>query len=77
MRGLAVIVGIVGLLALAVGIVYFVVPAHSLPSFMGTIAHSNGHRAKRGVGAVVVGAVLVVVAVVMAVVGGNRSRVRW
>jgi hypothetical protein len=73
MRALALVVGIIGILAIAAGIVYFTVPAHSLPSFMGTVAHSHNHRTKRGTVAVIVGVVLLVVAVGMAIVD-RRSR---
>lgn len=77
MRGIAVVVGIIGILALAAGIVYFTVPAHSLPSFMGTIAHSNAHRSRRGIAAVIVGVVLLVVALGLAIAGRSRGRARW
>ncbi len=77
MRGLAVVIVIIGLVALAVGIVYYVVPAHSLPSFLGTITHSDAHRTKRGLYAVVGGAIITLIGIVMVVAGGGRRRVRW
>jgi hypothetical protein len=51
---------IVGALALVAGVVYFTVPAHSLPSVMGQLPHATAHRTKRGVVSLVAGAVLVV-----------------
>lgn len=76
MKWLALLVGLIGALALAAGIVYLTVPAHSLPSIMGSIHNSNIHRTKRGDVATAVGAVLIVVAIVMAVAstGGRRAR---
>ena len=64
---------LIGLISVAVGIVYFSVKAGSLPSFIpGHIAHSTAHRTKRGLIAVIVGAVVLVIAVVGASVGRRR-----
>ena len=64
---------VIGLILIAVGIVYFTVKAGSLPSFIpGHIAHSSAHRSKRGLIAVIVGAVVLLVAVVGASVGRRR-----
>ena len=64
---------LIGLVLIAAGIVYFVVKAGSLPSFMpGHIAGSTGHRSKRGLIAVIVGVVVLLVAVVTASVGRRR-----
>jgi hypothetical protein len=52
---------VVGLLALLAGIIYLTVPAHSLPSFMGSLQKTNVHRSKRGVAGLAVGIVLAVV----------------
>jgi hypothetical protein len=51
---------IAGLVALAAGVVYLTVPTDKLPSFMGQIAHLTGHRSRRGLGGVVVGALLLI-----------------
>jgi hypothetical protein len=58
----------IGGLILAAGIVYFTVPAHALPSFLGTIRASNGHRVHRGDVATAIGAVLILIALVLSLV---------
>lgn len=68
MKLIAVVLGIVGALVLAAGIVYLTVPAHSLPSFLGAIHHSSAHRTKRGDVATGIGAALLLVAIVLALV---------
>ena len=71
---MVVVLVVLGLLAAAVAIVYFVVPAHSLPSFIpGHVAHETGHRTKRGTAAAIVAAVLLVAAVVVGVVGRRSA----
>lgn len=50
---------------MAVGIVYFVEPSHALPSFFpGHSRFGHRHGVKHGIAAVVVGAVVLVIAVV-------------
>ena len=69
-RIIGVVLLVVGLLALLAGIVYLTVPAHSLPSLMGSLPKANVHRSKRGVAGLIVG-------VVLAAIGGvllARSR---
>jgi hypothetical protein len=58
----AVVLVLVGLLALAVGVIYLSVEAKSLPSILGQIHGVGGtvHRSKRGVAALIVGGVLLV-----------------
>jgi amino acid permease len=64
---------VIGLILIAVGIVYFTVKAGSLPSFIpGHIANSSAHHSKRGLVAVIVGAVVLLVAVVGASIGRRR-----
>ena len=47
---------VVGLVLVAIGIVYWVEPAHSLPSFFpGHDAHSTTHHLKHGLAAFLVG----------------------
>jgi hypothetical protein len=60
---------LIGLILIAIGIVYFLVKAGSLPSMMGRIAGSSAHRNKRGLVAVIVGVVVLLVATVSASVG--------
>jgi hypothetical protein len=57
----AVLAIIIGLLALAVGVIYFTVEGKSLPSILGQVHGYMGHRSKRGVAAVIVGAILLLV----------------
>jgi dipeptide/tripeptide permease len=65
------VVVVLGILALAAGVIYFTVDAKSLPSFMGQLHTYSGHRSHRGIAAVVVGIVLLV-----AGAGMLRSRPR-
>lgn len=58
MKPIPIVLGILAVLSLAAGIIYFTVPAHSLPSIMGTVAHSNGHRDKRATAGIVLAVVL-------------------
>ena len=47
---------VIGLVLVAIGIVYWVEPAHSLPSFFpGHDAHSTTHHLKHGLAAFLVG----------------------
>lgn len=55
----AALLGLVGLLALVVGVIYLTVEAKSLPSFMGQIHHDTAHRSLRGIVAIIVGVLLV------------------
>jgi len=66
---------LIGLVLIAVGIVYFTVKAGSLPSFFpGHITGSSAHRNKHALVAVIAGVVVLVVAVMMPSVGGHRRR---
>ena len=61
---------LVGLAAIAAGVVYVAVPAHSLPTFMpGYLAHANGKHPKRGYVAFAIGGVLIIIAIVVGMVG--------
>lgn len=65
---LAVVLAVVGLVALVVGIVYLAVPAHSLPSFFPahtTLKHDKLHATKHGYAALALGIVLLVAAVAL------------
>jgi hypothetical protein len=61
---------ILGILALAAGIIYLTVPAHSLPALLGRLPNIAAHRSKRGIAALLAGAVLVIVGIIALV----RSR---
>jgi hypothetical protein len=52
------VVVLIGLIAVVVGIIYLTVEAKSLPSVLGQLHGVTGHRSKRGIGALVVGVVL-------------------
>jgi hypothetical protein len=65
---------VVGLLALAAGVIYLTVEAKSLPSFMGKISGDPAHRSLRGIVALIVGVLLVAgVAGLRAYGPGRRS----
>jgi hypothetical protein len=57
---IAVVVMLVGLAAVVVGVIYLAVEAQSLPSILGPVHGFAGHRWKRGIVLLVVGAVLLV-----------------
>jgi hypothetical protein len=64
---------IVGLLLIAIGVVYFVVKAGSLPSFFpGHVAGSTARRSKHGLVVVVVGAAVLAIAGVLGAQGRRR-----
>jgi hypothetical protein len=68
---------VVGAIFLAVGIVYYVVPAGSIPSFIpGHLAGVTAHRTRRGLALVILGAV-VLFAGIAAGVGAYRQGGRW
>jgi hypothetical protein len=74
---LAVILGIAAVAAIALGIMYAVIPAHSLPSFMpghtaGT-KHLSAKHTHRGYAGIAVGVVLLILCVVVA---NSRKRHR-
>jgi amino acid permease len=50
---------VVGLLAIAAGVIYLTVEAKSLPSFMGKIGGDPAHRSLRGIVSLIVGVLLV------------------
>jgi hypothetical protein len=60
-RLVAAILLAVGLIALVVGVIYLTVDAKSLPSILGQVHGYTGHRTKRGIAAVIVGAVLLLI----------------
>jgi hypothetical protein len=73
-RFLVVILVVLGVLAIAAGIIYFVEPAKSLPTFFpGHLAHVKGRHTSRGLAGIIVGVVLLIIAVIAAR-AGRRSR---
>jgi hypothetical protein len=59
-RAIGWLVVLVGILALIAGVIYLTVQAKSLPSILGQLHGYTGHRSKRGIAALIAGAVLVV-----------------
>jgi hypothetical protein len=55
---IAVVLALVGLVAVLVGVIYVAVAADSLPSILGPVHGFAGHRWKRGLAVLVVGALL-------------------
>jgi hypothetical protein len=73
MKIAAITLGVLGVLAIAAAIVYYTVPAHSLPAFMGTLK-AKAHRVKRGEAALIIGIVLLVASIVLGVISARNSR---
>ena len=73
-RVIAVILLVVAILLLAAGIVYFIVQARNLPSFMGRVANSTAHRSRRATAAVVLGVVVLIASVVAFSSSRNPAR---
>ena len=78
MKWIAAVLGVIGLLVLIAAIIYFTVPAHSLPSILGpchstTCTVTNVKRKRRGEAALAIGIVLWVVAVILLVVDRRSS----
>jgi hypothetical protein len=69
----ALILLIVGIAAVVAGVLYLTQPAHSLPTFFpGYAAHVVSKHAERGYAGIALGAVLVIVAFVVALTGPRR-----
>jgi uncharacterized membrane-anchored protein YitT (DUF2179 family) len=72
-RLLAIVAVVVGLLLIAIAIVYWVEPAHALPSFFpGHQAGSNHHHTKHGIAAFLVGVACLIFAWFQT--GGDRTQ---
>ena len=72
-RVLALVLLIVGIAAVVAGVLYLTQPAHSLPTFFpGYAAHEVAKHTKRGYAGIALGAVLVIVAFVVALTGPRR-----
>jgi hypothetical protein len=71
----AVVIVIVGVLGIIVGILYLTQPAHALPSFFpGYAAHVAGKHPHRGIAAIAVGAVVIVIGLVVGLTGRRQRR---
>jgi hypothetical protein len=70
-----IILVVLGVLALAAGVIYYVEPAKSLPEFFpGHVAHLNARHTTRGLAGIIAGAVLLIIAVITARAGRRPSR---
>jgi hypothetical protein len=58
----AAVIAVLGVLAIIAAVIYFTTDAKSLPSILGQLHGYTGHRSKRGIAALVVGIVLLVIA---------------
>jgi uncharacterized membrane protein HdeD (DUF308 family) len=68
-----IILFLVGVAAIVVGVLYLTQPAHSLPTFFpGYAVHLVSKHTKRGYAGIALGAVLVIVAFVVALTGPRR-----
>lgn len=75
---LVAVLAILAVLAIIAGIMYFMEPAKSLPSVLGTItspaSRANAHRPARGWAAIVVGLILLAAAGITSRTGRSASR---
>jgi hypothetical protein len=67
-KTLAVLFAILGILALAAGVLYMALPAHSLPTFFPAYSHTSKHGTKHGIAALVLGVIFLGIAVLIPVV---------
>jgi amino acid permease len=58
----AAIIAVLGVLAIIAAVIYLTTAGKSLPSILGQVHGYTGHRSKRGIAALVVGIVLLVIA---------------
>ena len=61
--GVLIVIGVIGVV---IGIIYLTVEAKSLPSVLGSLHGYTGHRTKRGIVALILGGVLILVGGVFA-----------
>jgi uncharacterized membrane protein HdeD (DUF308 family) len=70
----AVILFVIGVLAIVAGVLYLTQAAHSLPSFFpGYSAHALGKHAKRGDAGVAFGVVCIIAGAAVEFLGSRRS----
>ncbi|HLM94782.1 MAG TPA: hypothetical protein VK283_00620 [Acidimicrobiales bacterium] len=73
LKWLSVVLGVLGLLSLVVAVIYFSVPAHSLPSFLGPLNRVQAHRKRRGEAAIALTVVLAVIVGILVYVDRRSS----
>jgi amino acid permease len=54
-RTLAIVLVAVGVVLIAIGLMYFTVAADKLPAFLGQVHHASAHRTKRGIASLILG----------------------
>jgi amino acid permease len=64
----------IGATLLAIAIVYFVVPARDLPSFLGQETQTTAHRTRRGIAMLILAGVVWVLAAATIVAWRRRNR---
>ena len=75
-RFVVIVLVVLGILAIAAGVIYYVEPAKSLPTwFPGHLAHVKGKHTHRALAGIVVGALLLIGGLIVATVGRRPSRV--
>ena len=75
---IAIVIILIGLVGLAVGVMYLTLPAHSLPSFFpGHLAGATGKHTKRGIAGLAAGAVVLIGGIVLLTTGRGRHRHRY
>ncbi len=74
-RFVVIVLVVLGILAIVAGVIYYVEPAKSLPSFFpGHLAHVRGKHTRRGLAGIIVGAVLLIGGLIVAAVGRRPAR---
>jgi hypothetical protein len=72
---IAIVLVVLGALAIIAGIIYLTEPAQSLPSFMpGHLAHVAAKRTARGTAGLILGVVLLIVGVALWLTSGGPRR---
>ena len=82
MKWLAVVLGVLAVIVGAIAAVYYTVPAHSLPSWLGTVQHAkhNVYRVRRGEAAAIAAGGVLVLGVIVGVAAWrapNRVNASW
>ena len=66
MRLVAALLGLIGVVLIVIGIVYYTVPADSLPSILGRLHHITKHRTHRAETSVAAGVICVILGAISA-----------
>lgn len=74
LRWLTFVLLAIGAIFLVIAIVYFVVPANDLPSFLGQETQATAHRTRRGIAMLILAGVVWVLAAATIVAWRRRSK---